>query len=39
MPGSLSVQTSQLHGNVHGPIGEVVGVVPTTPFIQLCAGM
>lgn len=32
-------QTSQRHRNVHGLIGEVVGVVPSAGFTQLCAGI
>lgn len=39
IPALLTTQSSQLHRNLHSLIGEVVGVVPSAPFTQLCAGM
>lgn len=37
--GFMNRQTSRRHRNLHGLIGEVVGVVPSAGFAQLCAGM
>lgn len=39
IPALVNIQNSQLHRNLHSLIGEVVGVVPSAPFTQLCAGM